>query len=114
MMSAPSRAKRTACARPWPRAAPVTYATLPSRGWLDVGTTILSLEWLRRDARASLLHPCSAASGSRSIVTTQRQSRGHVNLFSAEALGRLTWGAVPSRTHGLNPTRHGRQRSHAI
>src|ERR1700744_4163180 len=29
MMSAPSRAMRTACARPWPRAAPVMNATLP-------------------------------------------------------------------------------------
>src|SRR5271165_4979153 len=29
MMSAPSRAIRTACARPWPRAAPVMNATLP-------------------------------------------------------------------------------------
>ena len=29
MMSAPSLASRTACARPWPRAAPVTRATLP-------------------------------------------------------------------------------------
>src|SRR6476659_9364702 len=32
MMSAPSAASRTACARPWPRAAPVTNATRPSRG----------------------------------------------------------------------------------
>src|ERR1700760_963129 len=31
MMSAPSAASRTACARPWPRAAPVMKATLPSR-----------------------------------------------------------------------------------
>jgi len=30
MMSAPSCANRTACARPWPRAAPVMNATLPS------------------------------------------------------------------------------------
>ena len=30
MMSAPSCASRTACARPWPRAAPVMKATLPS------------------------------------------------------------------------------------
>src|SRR4051794_22479109 len=30
MMSAPSDARRTACARPWPRAAPVMKATLPS------------------------------------------------------------------------------------
>src|SRR6201987_5284349 len=30
MMSAPSSASRTASARPWPRAAPVTSATLPS------------------------------------------------------------------------------------
>src|SRR6185369_10856559 len=30
MMSAPSDASRTACARPWPRAAPVMKATLPS------------------------------------------------------------------------------------
>src|ERR1700733_6187858 len=29
MMSAPSAASRTACARPWPRAAPVMKATLP-------------------------------------------------------------------------------------
>src|SRR6201993_5027009 len=29
MMSAPSAAMRTACARPWPRAAPVMNATLP-------------------------------------------------------------------------------------
>src|SRR5689334_12014047 len=31
MMSAPSRARRSACARPCPRAAPVISATLPSR-----------------------------------------------------------------------------------
>src|SRR6201994_3562005 len=31
MMSAPSAASRTACARPWPRAAPVMKATLPFR-----------------------------------------------------------------------------------
>src|SRR4051812_45671762 len=31
MMSAPSCAIRTACERPWPRAAPLTSATLPSR-----------------------------------------------------------------------------------
>src|ERR1700677_126174 len=30
MMSAPSSARRTAWLRPWPRAAPVTKATLPS------------------------------------------------------------------------------------
>src|SRR3954451_5584740 len=30
MTSAPSAASRTACARPWPRAAPVMKATLPS------------------------------------------------------------------------------------
>src|SRR3984893_16871508 len=30
-MSAPSAASRTACARPWPRAAPVIKATLPLR-----------------------------------------------------------------------------------
>src|SRR3984885_7042732 len=30
-MSAPSAASRTACARPWPRAAPVLKATLPFR-----------------------------------------------------------------------------------
>src|ERR1700731_3789189 len=30
MMSAPSLAIRTACARPWPRAAPVMKATLPA------------------------------------------------------------------------------------
>src|SRR3954449_7358243 len=30
MMSAPSCARRTACERPWPRAAPVMNATLPS------------------------------------------------------------------------------------
>jgi NAD(P)-dependent dehydrogenase (short-subunit alcohol dehydrogenase family) len=30
-MSAPSSARRTACARPWPRPAPVTKATLPSK-----------------------------------------------------------------------------------
>src|ERR1700712_4738155 len=30
MTSAPSAAIRTACARPWPRAAPVMKATLPS------------------------------------------------------------------------------------
>ena len=30
MMSAPSCASRIACERPWPRAAPVTNATLPS------------------------------------------------------------------------------------
>src|SRR5882757_2380388 len=32
MMSAPSLASRIACARPWPRAAPVMNATRPSRG----------------------------------------------------------------------------------
>src|ERR1700754_3332437 len=32
MMSAPSLASRMACARPWPRAAPVMNATRPSRG----------------------------------------------------------------------------------
>src|SRR5829696_2305250 len=31
-MSAPARANRMQCERPWPRAAPVTYATLPARG----------------------------------------------------------------------------------
>ena len=31
MMSAPADASFTACARPWPRAAPVMNATLPSR-----------------------------------------------------------------------------------
>src|SRR5271157_98707 len=31
-MSAPARASRTQCDRPCPRAAPVTYATLPARG----------------------------------------------------------------------------------
>src|SRR5438105_1281410 len=31
MMSAPSRASRRACERPWPRATPVMNATLPCR-----------------------------------------------------------------------------------
>src|SRR3954453_23251992 len=38
MMSAPSPASRIACARPWPRAAPVMNATRPSRLPLDAVT----------------------------------------------------------------------------
>src|SRR6185369_12309751 len=38
MMSAPSLASRIACARPWPRAAPVMNATRPSRLPLDAVT----------------------------------------------------------------------------
>ena len=39
MMLAPSRANRTACDRPWPRATPVMNATLPLR----LGMTLLRL-----------------------------------------------------------------------
>src|SRR3954451_24429505 len=38
MMSAPSSASRIACARPWPRAAPVMKATRPSRLPFDAVT----------------------------------------------------------------------------
>src|SRR5690349_7829647 len=46
MMSAPSWARRSACERPWPRAAPVMKATLPSI--LPMGDTSLCLVRTRR------------------------------------------------------------------
>ena len=43
MTSAPSRASRTACARPCPRAAPVTNATRPSRVPVAPAISVLSI-----------------------------------------------------------------------
>src|SRR3982074_3201910 len=48
---APSAASRTACARPWPRAAPVMKATLPSRFPIGTSSSILF-------SHASGMNPC--------------------------------------------------------
>src|SRR3954468_21711313 len=57
--SAPSAASRTACERPWPRAAPVTIATLPvKRGrCISARRPLLRGDLLaqRGDGRANLL-----------------------------------------------------------
>lgn len=57
-MSAPSSASLTACARPWPRAAPVINATLPS----SLPTAYLLVPWLGSRTAADGGTPCPLAS----------------------------------------------------
>src|SRR6185312_3624428 len=60
MMSAPSLASRIACARPWPRAAPVMNATRPSRLPVDAVTAapFVSLRTrLTAELERVLVHP---------------------------------------------------------
>ena len=86
MMSAPSSAKRTACDRPWPRAAPVMKATFPSNcvvtlvslSLVGVGSRLLRSRRQSVDAKIWKGKPLRSAAPDWALkkVTSSRQGAG--------------------------------------
>ena len=83
MMSAPSLASRTACARPWPRAAPVMNATRPSRG-PSVAATAAPFVKLRTRLTAELERVLVALTGP-SVDRVADDRAGHAVPAAAAA-----------------------------
>src|SRR6202000_2595708 len=74
--SAPSWANRTACARPCPRAAPVTSTTFPST--LPAMTDLL-VSWVRGHLNGT---ECRSCRDERSLGKERRDRRRHVTEVS--------------------------------
>src|SRR5262245_17116063 len=96
MMSAPSLASRMACARPWPRAAPVMNATRPSRVPPDAVTAAPFVRLRTRltaELKRVLVHPsgrvadkrtCHAVTAAAAAAELGADDRDHVDARPAQ------------------------------